>query len=228
MSIYCLYWDISEHLLFVQRYFWALIVCTKIFLSTYCLSWYSSEYLLFVLRYLWVITVCTEISLEYLLFLLRYLWVLTVWTEISPSTNKETMWKGKYESKDNTKNGKRKGKLLPKNEEISWGRAHTNTRKLVWDISTITDVFHDQCVFSCNYSLRIKKDICDHRNISLSFHEFVCAFPLEISSFFSKSFPFLFPFLKYIFEFTYVWTEIFLSTNKVHLHVYLMCVLRLL
>ena len=37
-------------------------------------------------------------------------------------------WKGKYQSTDNTKNGKRKGKLLPKNE-ISGGKAtqHTET-----------------------------------------------------------------------------------------------------
>ena len=40
------------------------------------------------------------------------------------------MWKGKYQSTDNTKNLKRKGKLLAKNEEISEGKAHTNTWKL--------------------------------------------------------------------------------------------------
>ena len=36
------------------------------------------------------------------------------------------MWKGKYRSTDDTKNGKRKGKLLVKNEEISGRKAHTN------------------------------------------------------------------------------------------------------
>ena len=44
---------------------------------------------------------------------------------------------------ENTKNGKRKGKLILKNEEISEGKAHTNIRKLR-DILTITDVFLDQ------------------------------------------------------------------------------------
>jgi hypothetical protein len=42
-----------------------------------------------------------------------------------------TTWKGKYRSTDNTKNGKRKGKLLMKNEEISDGKANTNTWKLI-------------------------------------------------------------------------------------------------
>jgi hypothetical protein len=32
---------------------------------------------------------------------------------------------------DNIKNGKRKGKLLMKNEEISEGKSHTNTWKLI-------------------------------------------------------------------------------------------------
>ena len=39
-------------------------------------------------------------------------------------------WKEKYQSTDNTENGKRKGKLLPKNEGISGGKAHTNIWKL--------------------------------------------------------------------------------------------------
>ena len=39
-------------------------------------------------------------------------------------------WKEKYRSMDDTKNGERKGKLLPKNREISGGKAHTNTWKL--------------------------------------------------------------------------------------------------
>ena len=53
---------------------------------------------------------------------------LTVWKTFF--YNKETTWKGKYQSTDNTKIMKRKGKLLPKNEEISKQKAHTNTRKL--------------------------------------------------------------------------------------------------
>ena len=40
------------------------------------------------------------------------------------------MWKGKYQRTDNTKNRKRKGKLLPKNEEISAQKGHTNTCKI--------------------------------------------------------------------------------------------------
>ena len=42
---------------------------------------------------------------------------------------KEAMWKGKYRSTDNTENRKRKRKILPKNEETSGRKAHTNTRK---------------------------------------------------------------------------------------------------
>ena len=37
-----------------------------------------------------------------------------------------------------------KGTFLPKIEEISGGKAHTNTRKLNHNISTITDVFLSQ------------------------------------------------------------------------------------
>ena len=45
-------------------------------------------------------------------------------------TNFIILWKGKYLSMDKTKNGKRKEKLLPRNREISGGKAHTNTWKL--------------------------------------------------------------------------------------------------
>jgi len=48
-------------------------------------------------------------------------------------------------------------------------------------------VYH---VFTYIYFLQIEKDICDRQNISIKFFRvFVCAIPLEISSFFSKSFP---------------------------------------
>ena len=40
--------------------------------------------------------------------------------------------------------GKGMGKLLPKIEEVSRGKAHTNTRNLIRNISTITDVFLNQ------------------------------------------------------------------------------------
>ena len=42
------------------------------------------------------------------------------------------------------KNRKRTRKLIPKNEEISGQKAHTNTQKLNWNVSTITDVFLNQ------------------------------------------------------------------------------------
>jgi hypothetical protein len=62
------------------------------------------------------------------------------------------------------------GKLSQKNEETSGGKAHTNTRKLNWDILMIKDVFLNQKTPSlpCShtYSLLINKDICDHQNIS--------------------------------------------------------------
>jgi hypothetical protein len=49
-------------------------------------------------------------------------------------------------------------------------------------------------LFNIVFYLMIKKGICDRQNIS-SFHVFVCVFHPEISSFFSKTFPFLFLFI---------------------------------
>ena len=43
----------------------------------------------------------------------------------------ETSWKGKNFSMDNKKWKKRKGKLLPKNEEIPGRKAHTKIQKLI-------------------------------------------------------------------------------------------------
>ena len=43
-----------------------------------------------------------------------------------------------------TKYGKGKGKVLPRIEEISGGKAHTNTWKLNQNISKVTDVFLNQ------------------------------------------------------------------------------------
>ena len=43
---------------------------------------------------------------------------------------KETMWKGKYQRTDNTKNRKIKKNSYRKNEEISEQEAHTNRWKL--------------------------------------------------------------------------------------------------
>ena len=56
---------------------------------------------------------------------------------------------------DNTKNRKRKGKLLPKNEQISRRLSHTNTRKLDRNILPITDVFLGQKrVNVCEYTVK--------------------------------------------------------------------------
>ena len=50
-------------------------------------------------------------------------------------------WKGNCQSTDNTKNRKRKKKLLLKNKEISGRKPYTNTRKINWNISMITEAF---------------------------------------------------------------------------------------
>ena len=63
------------------------------------------------------------------------------------------MWKGKVPKYRQHKNRKRKGKLLPKNEEITRGKAHTNTWKLILYILTITDVFLNQK----------RVNVCEHR-----------------------------------------------------------------
>ena len=66
--------------------------------------------------------------------------------------DKETKWKGKYRSMDDTKNWNMKGELLLKNEEISGRKAHTNTGKLNWNILTIIDVFLNQKSNVCKHS----------------------------------------------------------------------------
>ena len=48
---------------------------------------------------------------------------------------------GNLFSVDYTKYWKGKGKLLPKIEEISGGKAHTNTQKLIQNILIITDKY---------------------------------------------------------------------------------------
>ena len=101
----------------------------------------------------------------------------------------------------NTKIRKERGKSYWKNEEISGWKAHTNTWKLNWKVSTIRDVFLDQkrvnvCehtvkmvprVFTNIYSLLIEKDICDRRNISVCLR---VPFIRRSLHFFGKSFPF--------------------------------------
>ena len=114
----------------------------------------------------------------------------------------------------NKKNRKRKEKLVSKNEEVSGQEAHTNTRKLNWNISTITDDFLDQKrVNVCEHTVNTVPDsavftVCSHtftlfwsRKTSviveifqLSICVFVCAFRPVISSFFGKRFSCLFLF----------------------------------
>ena len=52
----------------------------------------------------------------------------------------------------NTKYVKGKGKLLPKNEELSRGKSHTKTWKLIRNIVAITDVLLNQK----------RVDVCKH------------------------------------------------------------------
>ena len=126
------------------------------------------------------------------------------------------MWKGKYWSTVNTKNRKRKGKLLPKNEEISWRKAYTNTQKFNWNILTITNILHDQkhtvkTIFTmCSHTFTLfwsKKTSMIVKIFQLNFCAFVCAFHLEISTFFCRILLFLFLFLT-------TWKEKYQSTDN--------------
>ena len=71
------------------------------------------------------------------------------------TTTSESMWKGKYWSIDNTKIGKERRNSYKKNEEISGWKAHTNTQKLHWNISMITDVYLDQNENKCMWTLKV-------------------------------------------------------------------------
>ena len=55
-----------------------------------------------------------------------------------------------------------KGKLPPKIEEISNGKAHTNTQKIIHNISMVTDVFLNQK----------RVNICDHTTKIASLQSF--------------------------------------------------------
>ena len=103
------------------------------------------------------------------------------------------MWKGKYQSMNNTINRKRKGILLPKNKEISGWKSHTNTGKLdiFWQ-SQMSFLIRRECGTSLppDHIHLLSSDqerICDRQNIS-SFRVFECDFQLEMSSFFGKTF----------------------------------------
>ena len=140
----------------------------------------------------------------------HWVWLQHSWQDIfQKMTIQRCMYGGKLTSMVNRPRGKestklwitqkmkRKGKLILKNEEISEGKAHTNTQKLEifrwsqmslirwesipsfpspflscnppwWHISKLMWC-HLYCVFTYNYSLLIEKDICDHRNISNNF-----------------------------------------------------------
>ena len=128
---------------------------------------------------------------------------------------------------------KRKGKLLPKSEEISIGKAYTNTQKLIQYISTITDVFLNQkrinvCEhmekmashgFTYIYSLLIENDICDHQNISSKF-PCVCVYLSSRDLFiFCYEFSFFFNFLyhPYLGTWSVSSTYLVISTYQVSL-----------
>ena len=111
----------------------------------------------------------------------------------------------------NTKIGKERGNSYQNNEDISRWKAHVNTQKHDWNVSMITDVFLNQkrvnvCehtlntaphVFTYIYSLPIKKDICDHWNVSVMLpYVYVCLSSGDVFIF-SVSFLFLFLFLCY-------------------------------
>ena len=95
--------------------------------------------------------------------------------------------------------GKERGNSYHKNEEISRLKAHINTWKLIWRIWTITDVFlNPKRVNVCEHTVKMMSSLlCVHIHLlssdwerhvetyHLSFHVFICAFHLEISSFFS-------------------------------------------
>ena len=58
--------------------------------------------------------------------------------------------------------GKGMEKLLPKIEEISNGKTHTNTRKRIQNISTVTDVFLSQK----------RVNVCEHTTKMASLESF--------------------------------------------------------
>ena len=64
---------------------------------------------------------------------------------------------------------------------------------------------HLYCVFTYIYSLLIENDICDCQKYQLRFKVFIFAFCVEISSFFDKSFLFLF----LLFELSILWYFLF-------------------
>ena len=133
----------------------------------------------------------TIIFLKYFMFWVRKSPISPIF-KILINNTKETTWKGKYQRTDNTKNRKRKGKLLPKNEEISGRKANTNTWKVYWNTSTITDVFFEHKRYI--YSFLIKKDICDHQNISIKLPcVCVCLSSGDLFIFQIRVFPFFFP-----------------------------------
>ena len=65
-----------------------------------------------------------------------------------------------YKIHSDTKYGKGKGKFFPKIEGISRGKLHTNTLKLIQNISTITYVFLDQK----------RVNVCEH-TVKMASHE---------------------------------------------------------
>ena len=121
---------------------------------------------------------------------------------------------------DNIKIGIKRVHSYWKNEDVSGWKAqinHKNTQKLNWYILTITQVFVNQKKIKvCEYTVKMAPMSLSHGTIftmcwhtftlfwltkisvivetfQLNFHEFVCAFHPEISSFFRYELPLSFP-----------------------------------
>ena len=79
---------------------------------------------------------------------------------------------------------------FPARSSLNASKDHFPVQYLPSQVSQIKKklVCHLCCVFTYIYSLLIEKEVCDHQNIS---NKFVCAFSLEISSTFGRSFPFI-------------------------------------
>ena len=103
---------------------------------------------------------------------------------------KDYTWKGQCRSRYDTKRtiGKERRKSYRKNEEISGWKAYINTQKLKWNVLTIRDVFRDQKRHKmCSHTFALlwsRKTSVIVKTFQLSFCVFMCAFHLEISSFF--------------------------------------------
>ena len=76
------------------------------------------------------------------------------------------MWKGKYRSMNNTKYGKGKGKLLPKIEEISGGKAHRNLIKIPYLREYKAHLFHPNIAFKIGVRIRFEGALDSTTNLN--------------------------------------------------------------